>query len=155
MNFEIQIEPEMSTTVEQELNFGNLVVNSGKKYVGIQDESSSLQGIGIYNIKLLKAQRVFAELDYPDFLSHINPSINDIIPLKLYLAYSKLGINDPSNAEELINNSGYLYLSSTSEQFLASNIWKQIYIYVSGEIKIGDIKPGKYASEITLKLHYE
>lgn len=102
INLQIRVEPELSATVEQDLNFGQLVVNSGPSIIELGDIN-----MGIFNIRSYYTQNVFVQLQVPDALTHINPAINDVIPLELGVAYNNSGTRNLDESIILSENFGF------------------------------------------------
>ena len=152
INFNITVEPELSTTVEQRLDFGYLVSNSGTKYIGTGDLD-----IGIFSIKAFYTQSIYVELISDDYLFPIDPSIPERIPLDLLISYNNSGVNNSINSIELINNQGFIPITSKSNSIRNTNaneIWAQLYLYIYGSIEVGDIPNGEYSTEILLLIDY-
>lgn len=150
INFQLRIEPELTAKVEQNLSFGELIINSGPKYIGLGDLN-----MGVFSIRALHTQSVYLSMNTAEFLVHTDPFINDRIPIDLNLAYNNTGSNNTSNAIELGDELIYvpIYINKDNEQ--PSNIWQEMYLYVYGTIEVGDVATGDYYSELILEIQYD
>lgn len=147
INIQLNIEPELSTKVEQSLNFGIQVTNSGLSNVDIGDP-----GMGVFSIRALYTQSVRLQLMYPDSL--VSEFVDDTIPLQLSASYSNFGKDDPYNSIPLINNTAYVTIYDDPSQ-IQEDIWQQMFVYVYGSIDIKNIANGIYTGDVTLIVEYE
>lgn len=145
INLQVKVEPELSATVEQPLNFGTQVTNSGQTAINLGDLN-----MGIFSIRAFSNQLVFVELEYPDHLSLADG--NDIIPMFLELSYNNSNENIYANARPLNENHGLIKVSELDN---AEGLWSILYIYVFGSIDIGNVANGIYAGDIVLSVSYE
>lgn len=150
INLQIKVEPELSIEVDQSLNFGNIVSNSGQQFINLGDVN-----MGVFNIKAIYTQSMFIELNTPEALLSDNPDVDDEIPIDLSVAFNNTGINDASNSILLANNQGYISVYNESTGSQPSNIWQHLYLYVYGSIYVGDIPNGDYSGEILLQIDYQ
>jgi hypothetical protein len=152
INLQIRIEPELSATVEQDLNFGQLVINSGPSIIELGDLN-----MGIFNIRSYYTQNVYIQLDVPEALTHNNPAVNDVIPIELGVAYNNSGERNVDNSIVLNDNSGFLpiYEAATTGFTSTTDIWQEMYLYVFGSIIVGNINEGEYNGEVTLLIEYD
>lgn len=149
INLQIQVESEISTTVEQNLNFGSLVTNVGQQSIDLGDVN-----MGIFSVRAFHTQNIFIELHTPDFLRHPNPAISENIPINLNVAYNNSGTNNSDRATPLEGNSGFVDMnpSVTNDE---NDIWKILYLYVYGYIDIGNIPNGEYTGSVQLVVGYD
>tara|TARA_R110000868_G_scaffold304437_10_gene565151 strand:- start:26124 stop:26660 length:537 start_codon:yes stop_codon:yes gene_type:complete len=151
LSLQLKIEPELSTTVEQELSFGTLVSNSGEKNINLGDLNT-----GIFVIRSYYTQNLFLSLTYPESLRHINPAINEEIPVSLSIAYNNSLNKSPRGAILLPQNKGNVSVIDRLEiSGVPKEIWSELYIYVFGTIDVGNIPTGEYAGEVTLYIEYD
>ena len=151
VNLQITVEPEISIAVEQELSFGTLLSNTGEMSVGLGDVN-----MGVFNIRAFKTQMLFLDFRVPEFLEHSNPDITDNIPLNLGLAYNNSGTNNSNRSQILENNHGYIPVSdATEDRSRSGDVWHNIYLYIFGGIRVGDIRNGQYSGEVVLLINYE
>jgi hypothetical protein len=148
INLQIRVEPELSATVEQELNFGEVVTNSGEKIVGLGDFN-----MGVFNIRGYHTQNIYIQLNYPEALNHINPAIGESIPLDLDIAYNNSGRNIAENSDLLPTEQGFVAIHENPE--LDTEVWQSLYLYVYGSIFVGNIPNGEYFGEVTLSVSYD
>lgn len=149
INLQIRIEPEITAKVERELDFGELVVNSGQKLIGLGDIN-----MGVFSIRALYTQNIYLSLSAPNSLRHSNPAIADEIPIDLKIAYNNTGRNIADNSIELENDFAYVPVYRNDIE-APKNIWQEMYLYVFGSLEVGDISFGEYFSEITLVVEYD
>ncbi|HAW79369.1 MAG TPA: hypothetical protein DCX27_06395 [Balneola sp.] len=150
INLQLRIEPELSATVEQSLDFGTQVTNFGTRTIALGDIN-----MGIFSIKAYHTQSVIITLDTPEALTSINPAIDDLIPLDLEIAFNNTGVNNASNATILENKSGFISIYDGDEEISQSEIWKEMYLYIYGSIEIGNIRNGVYTGDIILSIEYD
>lgn len=150
INIELNIEPEISATVEQHLNFGTQVINSGISEISFGDVN-----MGIFSIKAFYTQNVYLSLEYPEALLHANPAINDQIPLELSLSYNNSGTNDFNRASPLVSNNGLVSIHEETRGITRNEVWQELFLYVYGAIDVGDISNGEYTGDIILTVDYD
>lgn len=152
INLQITIEPELSASVEQHLNFGTVIAQTGEHTINLGDAN-----MGIFSIKTFYTQNLYIDLLVPDYLTHSNPAIKDNIPISLSIAYnnSENPSFSHSSAVLLENNSGYIPITQNlSAEYIPSQVWKHVELYVFGSIYVGDISNGEYSGEIVLNIEY-
>lgn len=150
INLQLKIEPELSATVEQELDFGTQITNSGRKEISIGDVN-----MGVFSIRAYYTQNVYLSLRFPDALRHSNPAIREIIPLELSLAYNNSGTNRPSESIPLTANNGLVSVHEKTELESRNDIWKELFLYIYGYIDVGNIPNGEYTGDIVLSIDYD
>ncbi len=149
INLQLTVEPEISTEIDQELNFGILVTNSGIDEIELGDID-----MGIFNIKTINTQELFLSLSVPEYLQHINPAVQDRIPINLDIAYNNSGSNNPFNSSLLLDNEGYVNVLGNGLTE-SNNIWQQLYVYVFGSVDVGDVQNGTYNADVVLHIEYQ
>lgn len=152
INLQIRVEPELSAQVEQNLDFGSIISNSGEKNISLGDLN-----MGVFNVRMLTAQNVFVELLFPDNLISITPGNSAQIPINLEMAYSDNGINDSRYAVPIPAQGKLLVppAENTIQQRSASDVWREIYLYVYGSIIVGNVPNGEYVGDVTIILNYD
>lgn len=153
INLQLKIEPELSATVVNDLNFGRIATNFGLKSVDIGDPN-----MGIFTIRAFRNQRVFIQLVNPNELKHENPAIGEGIPVLLQASVNNQGEDDYRNSFD-IPISGALFnvydASSSTQSRTASDLWETVYVYVYGSIDVGNIPTGVYEGNVFLSVVYE
>ncbi|SMO82094.1 hypothetical protein [Gracilimonas mengyeensis] len=151
VNLQIRVEPELSAEVQQELDFGTQITNSGRSQIGLGDVN-----MGIFSIRAYYTQNVYLNLTFPDALIHSNPAIDQEIPMELSISYNNSGLNRPSESTPLPSEGGLVAIhENTTNLTSTSDIWKEMYIYVYGYIDIGNIPNGEYTGDIVLTVDYD
>lgn len=152
INLQLRIEPELSTTIDQELNFGVLTSNAGEVSINIGDSN-----VGIFSIRSYKTQNIYVSLNHPDVLTNENFRNSDTIPLSLSLAYNY----DNTNLQSVItlpNNEGYVSIANQLDNNARINSidnWRELYLYLYGSINVGNITSGEYSAFINLIIDYD
>jgi hypothetical protein len=150
INLQIKIEPELSATVEQDLNFGTQVTNSGRTEIQLGDVN-----MGVFSIKAFHTQNVYLNLNYPNSLTNDNPAVDVDIPLELNLAYNNSGNNNANNSLTLPASGGFVSIHEYTALESRNDVWKQMYLYVYGAIEVGNIPNGVYTGDIVLSVDYD
>ena len=150
INLQLKVEPELSATVEQDLDFGTLVTNSGRTEIQLGDVN-----MGVFSIRAFHTQNIYLNLQYPEVLRSDDPEINEEIPLQLGMSYNNSGDNNAINSTNLVANNGFVSIHEDTELENRNDIWKQMYIYVYGAIEVGNIPNGVYTGEIVLSVDYD
>ncbi|MFD2532496.1 hypothetical protein [Gracilimonas halophila] len=150
INLQLKVEPELSATVEQNLDFGTQVTNSGRTTVQLGDVN-----MGVFSIRAFHTQNLYISLQYPDQLTNEDPGIENQIPLELDMAYNNQDTNDATNANLLDANRGLVSIHERTQAEFDQEIWKEMYIYVFGAIDVGNIPNGVYTADIILTIDYD
>lgn len=150
INLQIKVEPELSATVEQDLDFGTQVTNSGRTEIQLGDVN-----MGVFSIRAFHTQNLYLTLQYPEQLINENPAVDDNIPIELDMAYNNRGNNNPANASFLPDNSGLVSIHENTQAEFDGKVWKQMYIYIFGAIEVGNIANGVYTGDIVLSVDYD
>ncbi|MEX0723637.1 MAG: hypothetical protein WD357_09475 [Gracilimonas sp.] len=150
INLQLKVEPELSATVEQDLDFGTQVTNSGRTEVQLGDIN-----MGIFSIRAFHTQNLYMSLQFPESLENNAPGIEAEIPLELSMNYNNSGTNSPANSTPLTENNGYISIHENTRPVNQNDIWKQMYIYVYGAIVVGNIPNGTYTADIVLSVDYD
>lgn len=151
INLQITVEPELSTTIEQELDFGILRPNFGEKMISLGDLN-----MGVFNIRAYYTQSIFVQLIVPDFMTHTNPAVTTRIPIQLDISYNNSGINNHRNSEVIPGNKGYVQVYRNNENNeVPTEVWKQLFLYIHGSIEVGEIDLGEYIADLTMIINYD
>ncbi len=150
INLNINIEPELSVTVEQNLNFGTLVANSGIHTIPLGAINS-----GVYSIRAYHTQNIYITLNSPDFLINENSNSVDRIPITLNAAFNNSGIDNQKLATSLEGDTGYFPVHKPSSSNLNTDVWQALFLYMFGTIDVGNIANGTYSGQVILFIEYD
>lgn len=150
INLQLKVEPELSATVEQDLDFGTQVTNSGRTEIQLGDIN-----MGVFSVKAFHTQNVYLTLQYPESLESDNPANEAEIPLELNMAYNNTGQNSINGADILSDNNGMVSIHEDTRLESRNDIWKIMYIYVYGAINVGNVPNGVYTGDIVLSVDYD
>jgi hypothetical protein len=148
INIQINVEPQVDTTVEQPLDFGQAITG-----IGLQDIPLGSPNMGVFQIRALRAQRLLLSIDIDDELVHEDPLIDASIPMNLNAAYTVSGVNDYQ--QSIPFGSDLQTIIITPPQDNPNAVWSSIFIYIYGEVNIGAVPLGTYRGEILLTIIYE
>lgn len=146
----INIKPELSVTVEQNLDFGTLVTNSGLHTIPLGAVNS-----GVFSIRAYHTQNIHISIDTPDFLAKKNSTSVDRIPITLNTAFNNSGVDNQKLASVLESNTGYLPINNSLSNNTNSDTWRDFYLYIYGSIEIGNIANGIYYGQVMLSIEYD
>lgn len=148
MNLQIEVEPELSVTVLQPLDFGTVVINSGITEVTPGDPS-----MGVFSIDAINTQQLLVSFEKPVALTTGNPGQTGSIPIEINASY--IGYNDDSVqlSTPIRRNLESFTVSAAPGQ--ASDIWARAFIYVYGSVDVQNIPEGQYTGELILNITYE
>lgn len=150
VNLQITVEPELSATVEQDLDFGTLLTNSGRTNISLGDVK-----MGVFSIRAFHTQNIYLSLEYPQHLINSDTKIEDRIPLELSISYNNSGENLPANSKVLPDNEGFLTIHERTAASVRNDHWKELYLYIHGMIEVGNIAHGVYTGDIILSVDYD
>ncbi len=146
LRFNMDVQPELGVEVLQDLNFGTVVTNSGTHQIGLGNPQ-----MGIFKIRALAAQSAILTLEKPVRLTQsAGQDTTDSVQLNLDAAYSP----EPSNYQDYLpfaNDRLRITLSSDNDD----QVWVTGYVYIFGNIEVGDISPGSYAGTLVLNVVYQ
>lgn len=148
INIQIEVEPQVDTTVEQPLDFGQAI--SG---IGLQDIPLGSPSMGIFQIRALRTQRILLSIDIDDELVHEDPLIDARIPLNLNASYTSTGQHDPVNSTPLDSDLQAVIVNPPAQN--PNAVWSSIYVYIYGSVNIAAVPVGTYRGEILLTIVYE
>ena len=146
VNFNLDVQPELGVEVLQDLNFGTVVSNSGTHQIGLGNPQ-----MGIFKIRALATQSAILTLQKPDRLAQsTGQDTTNTIPLTLDAAYSP----EASNYQDYMpfaHNELQITLSGENDE----QVWETGYVYIFGNIDVGDITPGSYSGTLVLNVAYQ
>ena len=148
INVEINIEPEVNTTVEQSLNFGQAVIGSGLVEIPLGSPN-----MGVFQIRALRAQQLLLSIEMDDDLVHENPNIDTKIPFNLRANYANSGVND--YRQSIPFGEALQAIIVNPPQQSPDAVWSSIFVYVYGNLNIGNVPIGTYRGEVLLTIVYE
>ncbi|MEP1150205.1 MAG: hypothetical protein JXR20_00825 [Balneola sp.] len=148
INIQIELEPELEATVLSELNFGDIIVNSGTKNINLGDPS-----MGIFSVTAINSQILRMELQSTNILKHLNPAVKATIPIDLQAAYNNSGTNNPDVATPFGGDNMYLQVNENAQKDRFE--WQTVFIYIYGFIDVGNVPNGIYEGELSLVIDYE
>ena len=148
VQFSMDIKPELGIEVLQGLNFGTVVTNSGQQHISLGNPQ-----MGIFKIKALAAQSALITLQKPEYLSSQDSDTDDRIPVSLNAAYSRIptGYND---ILQFNNNSLGVSLGGGNRATL-SPTWENGYVFIYGDIYVGEVSEGSYSGTLILNITYQ
>lgn len=147
VNVQIDIRAEVDADVRQPLDFGTMVSNSG-----IYRIEPGHPDMGVFAVRVIQAQSMLFHLELPAYLVHSGPETDARIPISLEAAYTNFGEDDFSRALPMRTPYEEVVMSLPDDP---SHEWATAFIYLYGEIDIGDIPEGSYHGEIILNIEYE
>ncbi len=148
LNVQIDVDPEVQTTVERNLDFGQVIAG-----MGLQSVLPGSNNMGVFRIRALRTQRVIIQMDADEVLMHENPDILDSIPIDLQAAYTNFGMDDFEFSTPLSDIGESVILETASNN--PTSAWSSLYIYVFGNVEIGTVREGVYTGEVVLTVIYE
>lgn len=147
VQFSLDVQPELGVEVLQDLNFGTVIANSGTQRVSLGD----LQ-MGIFKIKALAAQSALLTLQKPDQLTSTNEGIQKNIPISIYAAYS----DQPNSYNNVLNfRDNSLQVSLGNDNVSLSPTWETGYVFIFGDIEVGEVSEGSYSGTLILNVTYQ
>lgn len=147
INIQLTIEPELSTKVEQSLNFGTQVTGSGRHVVALGDPN-----MGVFSIKALYTQEIRISLISPDNLTSLES--NAQIPIDLNIAYNNRGKDIPEESILLTDKIGYTTIFDQNLTIQPDEVWQELFVYVFGSIEIGNVPNANYEGDVILNVEY-
>jgi hypothetical protein len=148
LNIQIDVEPEVETTVERSLDFGQVITG-----MGLQTIPPGSPNMGVFQIRALQTQRLIIQMESDGELTHEDPDILDTIPIELQAAYTNFDLEDFELSTPLNDIGQSIVLESQPNN--PSSAWSSLYIYVFGNVEIGNIPEGVYTGEVVLTVIYE
>lgn len=148
LDIQIDINPEVDTRVIQPLDFGQLMAGTG--YHQIQLGSPEM---GIFHVRALRTQRLLLNLTADDELVQNNPEVEASIPIELFANYTNFGIDNYRQSTQMGSLIEDVVIEGPPNNPEAA--WSGLYIYIYGNIELGNVPPGLYSGAIVLTIIYE
>lgn len=148
LNVQLDVEPQVETTVERDLDFGQVIGG-----IGTQSVMPGSPNMGIFRVRALRTQQLIIQLDADEELQHEDPDVLDSIPISLGASYTNFGMEEFDLSTPL-NSLGESIVLETSRANPGSD-WSSLYIYIFGDVDIGTIRDGLYTGEVVLTVIYE
>lgn len=148
VNYNMEVQPELSVQVLQNLNFGTVITNSGKQQIDLGDNR-----MGVFEIRALAAQSVLISLEKPKHLEAGPNGNTDQIPLSLQAAYSSRA-NNYDNIIPFSDDNLRTVLESIDD-LENSSAWETGYVFIFGDITVGDVIPDSYSATLILNVVYQ
>ena len=146
VRFNMEVQLELEVEVLQDLNFGTVVSNSGISQIALGNPQ-----MGIFKIKALASQSAILSLQKPDRLTQsAGQDTSNTIPLNLDAAYAP----EESNYQDYLpfaNDELQIVLSGDNDE----QVWDTGYVFIFGNIDVGDIAPGAYSGTLVLNVAYQ
>jgi hypothetical protein len=150
INVDIEIPPEIKSNIVSNIEFPEVITNSGLFDIQLGDPN-----MGIFSITALNTQLLQIDLVVPEYLTPSFIGKNDVIPIKINSYYNSAGIDDYRDAIPLVNNTGRISFGNRNVSMNQSINWETVYIYITGSIEVGNISEGTYTGVIELIVDYE
>ena len=144
IDLNLEIEPEVKAETLRPLEFGVLATNTGRHSIDLGDIN-----MGIFGITALEGQELLVSLQKPKSLTNTDPSIVQTIPLQLFARYG-FSYNGSQNSTLLSGPTNNIYM----EEDPGLGPWNTMYIFIYGDVDIGNIPNGIYDSQIVLNVEY-
>ncbi len=148
VNYNMEVQPELSVEVLQNLNFGTVITNSGRQQINLSDNR-----MGVFEIRALATQSVLISLDKPEHLEGRQNGNTDQIPLSIQAAYSSQ-TNDYDNIIPFRDDNLRTILESV-DNLENISAWETGYVFIFGDINVGDVIPDSYSSTLVLNVVYQ
>ena len=148
LNIQIDVEPEVDTRVEQSLDFGEIMTGEGLQQIQLGSPN-----MGIFHIRALRTQRLLVSLDADTELTHESSSINATVPIQLYANYTNDGVDNYLNSEEMGSTLETIVVEAPPHS--PESVWSSMYLYIYGDIDMGNVPTGVYRGEVVLTVIYE
>lgn len=148
LTVQIDVEPEVETLIERHLDFGEIASNSG-----LQSIEGGSPNMGIFKIRALRTQRLILSLEADQELISENPEDSATIPLHIEASYTHNGVEDYQASTPLADSREMIIIEGTPRNPLAA--WSGVYLYIYGDLDIGNIPIGNYTGTIILSVIYE
>lgn len=148
MNLQIEVEPELSVTVLQPLDFGTVVINSG-----ITEIAPGNPSMGVFSIDAINTQQLLVSFEKPAALTSGNSGQTSSIPIEINASYISYNDDSVQLSTPIRRNPESITISTVPGQ--ASEIWARAFIYVYGSVDVQNIPEGQYTGELIINVTYE
>lgn len=148
INVQLEVTPEVDTQVLQPLDFGQLVAGTGRHRI----EAGSPE-MGIFYVRALHTQRLLLNLTTTDRLQNNDPAIDASIPIELQASYSNFDVDNYLQSTPMNNFLEDVVVGTAAHN--QGSAWSGLYIYIFGNVNVGNVPPGTYSGEIILTVIYD
>ncbi|MCC5914564.1 MAG: hypothetical protein JJU46_09340 [Balneolaceae bacterium] len=148
MDVQINVEPEVLTSVEQDLDFGLLITGTGFQEIPLGSPS-----MGIFRIRALQTQSLILNIEYEGELRSTDPDIVETIPFELNASYTSDNRNDFRESRPMNGATEEIIIEQSNRN--PDSEWSGVYLYMYGGIMLGNIPPGSYRGDIVLTVIYQ
>ena len=153
INLSFEVESEVVAEVMNPLSFGQVIPNIGLIRIPLGDPD-----MGVFSVSGPRNIVVEMNMDIPNYLE-FNDGNNDFrIPMDLEVSLANRNENNIEHAEPVHDHNirFSLYDDPVGEQLpdISATI-ATAFIYVYGQIEIGDIPAGTYDADVYLTVEYE
>jgi hypothetical protein len=150
IHFQMEVEPELRASVVQNLEFGDVITGTGVKRI----EKGSPE-MGIFEIRSLSNQHLVVNLNPPSHLTHTDPEIDQQIPLSIEASYTNTGNENIDEAQPFMREHYARFLLSQTGNTLNNPTWQSAFVYIYGEINIGEVPGGTYDGSLVMTVEYQ
>lgn len=147
-----EIESELEAEELNPLRFGQVVPNAGVIQIRLGDPD-----MGTYAISGPQNLTVEMNLDLPDYLE-LEGDQTFQVPMRLQAAYANRNQNETRQAIPVQGGQARFPLRADAPLQVSPDIpapSATAYIYIYGEIEVGDIPPGTYDANVFMTVEYE
>ncbi|MDI6401913.1 hypothetical protein QLX67_07900 [Balneolaceae bacterium ANBcel3] len=146
------IESELIVEELRSLYFGEVVANAGVVRIPLGD-----MDMGVYRISGPRNLVVTLALDLPDYLTIEDEEGAEFqIPVSLETAYINRGENQAFEAMSMPPSFRFPILADAPDSPPGQPVPSaSAYVYVFGEIDIGDIPPGNYSANVFMSVEFD
>ncbi|MEX1010542.1 MAG: hypothetical protein WDZ29_00620 [Balneolaceae bacterium] len=148
LTVEIEVPSEVNATVESNLSFGSVVAGNGISRVELGD-----MGMGVFGINGLTGQRLHFTLNLPERLTATDPAITATIPIRMEAALVDFGVNDYRLARPFTLPTEDVTIQPPPNA--PGQNWSSVFLYLYGEVEVGNIPNATYSGEIVLDILYD
>jgi len=146
VQFSMDVQAELGIEVLQDLNFGTVIANSGTQRIELGDPQ-----MGIFKIKALAAQSALLTLYKPDSLTFTDDENAEEIPVSISASYS----SRPTGYNDVLNfTNGSLGISLGNDE-AGSSGWETGFVFIFGDIEVGEVARGSYSGTLILNVTYQ
>lgn len=147
----MEVESELSTQTLQPLSFGQLYQNTGPVSVGMGAEN-----MGIFSISGSPIQKVRVSLQSPELLRHADRSLNDSLEVSIQAAYANRGANRVEDARPFNDEQAQFQMMENTGNLTSAALLRDVtaYIYIFGNLSVGDVEPGLYDGDVVIEVEY-
>ncbi len=147
LELQLEVEPELTVSVLQPLDFGTVITNSGATSI-LPGEP----GMGVFTIESINTQQLLLHFEKPEKLNHEAGEAS--IPIEINASFMEYDRDNVQLAQPILNNPEELTLKSLPGDD-RPGAWSKAYIYIYGNINVGNIPEGIYSGELVLNITYE